>query len=269
MSIDLCYVISHGFAARMILHSDILPHLRQRGISVALVVPNADEANMRALAEKHDVTLIQAPVLKSRVLREYETWLRRYLFEDVLANPALRSWHYRLLDLPQNRIRNNIRARLYMGLNRVARRFPQIQGQLDRLEEKVFLNNPEVADILASVNPQVVVSTYPVAILEACFLHAAQAAGLTTVSQLLSWDNITSKGRFSVSSDYYITWGPIMAAEVQEYYPMDPARIFECGVAHFDRHITGPDLQQTEQILYDLGLNPGRQGMPVFSRVIN
>ena len=37
MSVDVCYLISHGFAARMILHSKLLPELRKQGLSVAIM----------------------------------------------------------------------------------------------------------------------------------------------------------------------------------------------------------------------------------------
>jgi hypothetical protein len=105
------------------------------------------------------------------------------------------------------------------------------------------------------------VSTYPVSILEACFLHAARKSGITTVSQLLSWDNITSKGRFSVVSDYYVTWGPIMSEELSEYYAVTDDRIFECGVAHFDQHVNGVVAGESARILGELGLDPGRPYM--------
>ena len=253
---DICYVISHGFAARMILHSDILMQLRDRGISVGLIVPNASEQNMLELANQTGATLIQAPKLDSKLLQEYATWLRRYLFEDVKSNPALWSWHLRLLDLPHNRIRNRIRAGLYMALNKLSLSFPSIRRRLSKLEERLFLQNEDVQAIIDQYNPRVVVSTYPVEILEACFLHAAQKSGSTTVSQLLSWDNITSKGRFSVNSDFYITWGPVMSAEVEEYYDIPQARIKACGVAHFDRHFTALDPKQSIQALTKLGLDP-------------
>ncbi|MEM6335612.1 MAG: hypothetical protein AAF752_03540, partial [Bacteroidota bacterium] len=239
----------------MILHSDILPNLRKAGVSVALVVPNAEEANMQALAQRHGVSLVQAPVMHSKLRSEYEGLLRRYLFENVLENPSLRSWHYRYLDEGG---KTAAKVRLYLGLNKVSLRSPAIRRMLDSVERRLFLDSPEVAQIIADLNPSVVVSTYPVAILEACFLHEARKAGCTTVSQLLSWDNITSKGRFSVNADYYVTWGPIMSEEVKAYYGVPKNRIFECGVAHFDRHITLPSEKGVRETVGRLGLDPGK-----------
>ncbi len=253
MSVDLCYVISHGFAARMILHSDILSALQKRGISVGLVVPNADEPSMQALARKRSVQLAQAPQLKSRLLNEYESLLRRYLFEDVLDNPSLRSWHHRYLDTGG---KTGLKARTYLQLNRLSLRFPAIRRTLDRMERRLFLRNAAVGKVLEEMNPKVVVSTYPVAILEACFLHAARTLHRPTVSQLLSWDNITSKGRFSVTADHFITWGPIMTEEVQEYYNVSTERIHECGVAHFDRHVTLPSPEGAAAVISELELDP-------------
>ena len=100
MGVDVCYVLKDGFPARMILHSEILPHLKKQGLSVALVVPNAGDPIMEAMAERHGVQLFEAPVIQSRLTNEYEWLIRRYLFEDVLANPSLRSWHLKLKDMP-------------------------------------------------------------------------------------------------------------------------------------------------------------------------
>jgi hypothetical protein len=92
--IDLCYLISHGFAARMILHSDVIPHLRARGVSVALITPNAGEAPVRAFAAKHGVRLAPMPPLPEKRLRFYNQ-VRYYLGEEVRRNPALWARHLR------------------------------------------------------------------------------------------------------------------------------------------------------------------------------
>lgn len=43
----ICFVVSHGFAARMVLHSDLVPRLQEAGHRVAVVTPNADESYFR------------------------------------------------------------------------------------------------------------------------------------------------------------------------------------------------------------------------------
>jgi hypothetical protein len=76
------------------------------------------------------------------------------------------------------------------------------------------------------------------------------------VIELLSWDNITSKGHFPTLADYFLSWGPIMTQEVKEYYNFPADRIFEVGVPHFDKHITIPTPQANAEYLKSLALNP-------------
>jgi len=258
MSVDVCYVLKDGFPARMVLHSEILPELRARGVSVALVVPNAREPLMQEMASRHDASLIEAPNVYSRLTTEYEWLIRRYLFEDVLANPSLRSWHLKLKDMPERPIRNRARAAFYLTINRLSLKSRQFRRLLERVERRVFLDNTEVQALIRSINPRLLVSTYPVSLLEAAFLHEARKAGVTTVSQLLSWDNITSKGRFSVVSDYFVSWGPIMSEELAEYYNVRQSRIIECGVAHFDQHLAAVEPGASHRILKQIGLDPER-----------
>jgi len=256
MAVDVCYVLKDGFPARMVLHSEILPELRERNISVALVVPNAHESLMRETAERHSVTLFEAPNVHSRLTIEYEWLIRRYLFEDVLSNPSLRSWHLKLKDMPEHPMRNQLRAAFYLTINRLSLRSRAFRRFLQRIEKRLFLDNKEVGELIQTIRPKLLVSTYPVSILEAAFLHEAKKAGITTVSQLLSWDNITSKGRFSVVSDLFLTWGPIMSAELDEYYDVPASHIYECGVAHFDQHVDAVAPGMSEEILTDIGLDP-------------
>lgn len=258
MAVDVCYVLKDGFPARMILHSKILPELRSRGLSVAIVVPHADEGVMQSVSEKLGVQVFEAPSLDSKHLVEYEWLIRRYLFEDVLANPSLRSWHLKLKDSETHPFRHLVRSWVYLAINRLSLSSRWVRDRLDTLERRFFLENDEVAAVVARVSPKLLVSTYPVSILEACFLHEADKSGVTTVSQLLSWDNITSKGRFSSVSDYYVSWGPIMSEELREYYDVPESRIFECGVAHFDEHVNAVVPGECGRILKDIGLDPER-----------
>ncbi|MGA7304213.1 MAG: hypothetical protein WBW88_05040 [Rhodothermales bacterium] len=256
MAVDVCYVLKDGFPARMVLHSEILPRLHEMDVSVALVVPNAHENLMQEMAERHHVTLFEAPNVYSRLTIEYEWLIRRYLFEDVLSNPSLRSWHLKLRDMPEHPTRNRLRAAFYLTVNRLSLRSARFRRFLQRIEKRLFLDNDEVATLIQSISPKLLISTYPVSILEAAFLHEARKAGVTTVSQLLSWDNITSKGRFSVVSDLFLTWGPIMSAELAEYYDVPASHVYECGVAHFDQHVNAVVPGKAKEILREIGLNP-------------
>ena len=257
MLVDICYVISHGFAARMILHSDVIPSLRAMGLSVAIITPNAGEASVRAFADEHEVHLEQMPPLHEERLRFYSQ-TRYYLYENVQLNPALWAKHQRAVAEGRRRhVGHRLHPAFLLWLNRLAVRSNSVRSAFQRIE-RMLLAAHRAAHLLQQLRPGLLVSTYPVAPDEACLLLEAQRAGIPTVGQLLSWDNISAKGRFTVVPNYFIAWGPIMRAELQTYYQISPERIIETGVAHFDRHVTSVSKGSIRQAISTLGLHPDR-----------
>jgi hypothetical protein len=88
-------------------------------------------------------------------------------------------------------------------------------------------------------------------------LHAKEL-GIPVVCQMLSWDNITSKGTPLLMPDYFISWGPIMTQEMIKWYGFPGAKIFECGVPHFDVYRQTEKLTPPDALLRELNLNTDR-----------
>ena len=248
---DVVYVISHGFAARMILHSNLLEHTRALGLSVAIVSPDIDEPSLRERAEVLGVSLHQAP--QSDGSSWVQTRLRPYLYEDVLGNPALRAKHLRALHTGSAKRR--LEERLKLLLNRTLRAIPALRKLFAHVERRSLRSRPHEA-LLEELQPTLLVSTYPINPLECHMLYAAQRLDIKTVGHLLSWDNITCKGRFPVVPDRFIAWGPVMNEELAQYYgvPSDDAHCV--GVPHFDRHSKDLSAERTDTHLRDLSLDP-------------
>lgn len=257
--VDILFVISHGLAARMAFHTELVPSIAQHGLRLGFVTASAGEPEAHDIAQRLNLRLFSPPPISARLGGQYNK-LRRYIFEDVRKNPALWEKHLRAVDREDSRLIERVQARCYMLSNRISTRFPPMRGAL-RMIERRLLRNKGVAQLLADLKPKLLVSSYPVSVLEATFLLEAQRAGITTVGQLLSWDNITCKGRFSVVPDYFITWGPIMSAELEEYYQVPPERIRQTGVPHFDAHVNMPDPAGVEAEVTALGLDPQRPYM--------
>lgn len=251
---DICYVISHGFAARMVMQSSILAGLREQGISVAIAVPDVQDETVRTVASRYGITLYQAPTLNPKTSYRY-LLLRRYFFEDVRKNPSL--WSKHLAYLASEPLAKRIQIRLYYALNRVAVRSSRLRSLLSRVDSS-FLRHDGVVSILKQAAPRLVIATYPAEPLEALFVQEAKRLEIPTVGHLLSWDNITTKGRFAAPPEYYLAWGPIMTRELREYYGIRRSRIYECGVAHFDHHFSAPSPKRRTAILEDLGIDPER-----------
>jgi hypothetical protein len=242
----------------MILHSKVIPNLRERGLSVGIITPNADEENIKKFATRYEVTLAKLPPLSVRRLSFYGK-IRPYLYEDVRRNPALWSKHLRAVEEAKTspHLMNRWRPYLHLLINKMVGRSRPIRELFARLE-RMLLADAQAAQLIQSLKPALLVSTYPVDASEACLLLEAQRASIATVGQLLSWDNITAKGRFTVVPDYFVAWGPIMSDELREYYQVKPDKIIEAGVAHFDAHITGANPEGTRVAISRLGLEANK-----------
>ena len=131
---------------------------------------------------------------------------------------------------------------------------PPLKAAFRRLEGLIY-SSRKAATLLADIQPTLLLATYPVAPIEAIFLREAKRKGITTIGQLLSWDNITCKGHFSVIPDHFLAWGPIMVGELREQYGVSPDRISECGVAHFGKHVAKTDPGLGRAVLEKLGLD--------------
>ncbi len=252
---DLCYVISFGFAARMLLQTGLIERLTEQGKTVAIITPDPNDPNLRELDSNPRVAVF-ALREKYKLWDEDYLFKRKYYLEDIKANPAL--WEKHVHGLWYSRSRHpwrRIRPLYYYLIHRLIPYFPIIRQRFVA-QEKSYLASAEAAALLDKIQPALLVSTYPVNFLEAKLLHAAKEKSIPTLLHLLSWDNITSKGKFPVIADYFIVWGAIMYEELQSYYGIPAAHIYTCGVPHFDNHIERQQNPQYREQLRTMGLDP-------------
>jgi hypothetical protein len=220
----------------MILQSDLLYYLKKSGFSISVISTNSKEENMVNLAEANQLSLFQAPINNSFSTSEY-MFFRNYIWEDIRKNPALYAKHLKRINNPKGykAIFFGLLTRLYFIIHLVTNKLPFLKVVF-KAYEKLMLNNDKVSRLLKEINPDLLVVTYPVNFVEASFVHEANKLKIKTVSELLSWDNITCKGRFAAITTYFLSWGPVMTEEIQEYYKVPKDKIFEIGVPHFDKH---------------------------------
>ena len=238
----------------MVLQSTVLQELREAGVAVTIAVPDAADPSVRVAAQRYGCDLVQTHRLNPKKSFQYQL-LRRYFFEDVRRNPAL--WSKHLAALVEAKPATRLRLRAYRALNIVSVRLGIVRDALAELESFALRSRP-ARQVIESTKPDLLVSTYPVEPLECLYLAEARRAGIPTVGHLLSWDNITVKGRFAVLPDHFITWGPIMSGELEEFYGTPRSRIHETGVAHFDHHATVPSEAGRKKVVRGLGLDVDR-----------
>ena len=255
--IDIAYIISHGFAARMLLQTDLLGKLLQQGFKVAVITPAKNDQNLLNYAAENHIDIIEYNPSSSLWTGEYMR-IRKYLFEDIRKNTAL--WDKHLRDLNTAKQRNAygtiFKIRTYYLLYLLINRLPFLRKLFAGIERK-SLKDPVADQILQELDPRLLIATYPVNLSESRLLFAGnKAAGTSTVIHLLSWDNITCKGYFPQLADHYISWGDIMKQEFIEYYKIPEQKIFNTGVPHFDIHHQVKGSVAYKEIIKQKGLHP-------------
>lgn len=220
----------------MLLQTNLVGRLADNGFRIAIVSLNPDDQNFEPFHNDPRVVLIKWNE-RSDIWDDNYLFKRAYFLENINANPALKEKFYNGLFYSDSRHPwKRLRPLYYYLIYRLIKYFPAIRQKFRRDESK-YLESAEARRIINQINPQLVISTYPVSIIEAKMLHAANEKGIRTSLQLLSWDNITAKGRFPALADHYLAWGVVMKQELIENYQLPEERITITGVPHFDLHV--------------------------------
>lgn len=256
MEVDIAYIVSHGFAARMVTQTNLLGLLAEEGKKVALICPDGNDENLKSYCYDKGVSLIEFNPKSGFWTSQYAE-LRKYFLEDIEHNTALLEKHIWATQFNfSGSILSKIRPRIGFLGYKLTKLFPAIRKWYKSWED-IKLRSNDAYSLIHSIKPKILVSTYPVNFLEAMLLKVAnELKGCKTVIHLLSWDNITCKGRFPQLADEYIAWGPVMKEELIEYYNVPDHKIHVCGVPHFDIHIQNRKNNNYKGHLMDLGLNP-------------
>ncbi len=255
--VDIAYIISHGFAARMLLQTNLIGKLIQKGFKIAVITTYKNDQNLLNYAREQHIEIIEYNPQSSLWNGEYMR-LRKYIFEDIRKNPALKDKHLRDLNTAKQRasIFAVLKIRMYYGMHLIINMLPFIRKLFIGFERR-SLKDPLADDIIQDLNPQLLIATYPVNLTESRLLYAGNNARDTrTIIHLLSWDNITCKGFFAQLADYYISWGNIMKEEFIEYYKVPENKIFNTGVPHFDLHKNLAGTFVYKELLKEKGLDP-------------
>jgi len=254
---DIAYIISHGFAARMLMQTDLLGKLSQKGFKIAVITPDKNDKNLVTYTEGKQIDIYEYNPKSALWTGEYIR-LRKYLFEDIRKNPAL--WEKHLRDVINARQRKSFSAlfkiRFYYFIYLLVRTFPVLRKLFAGFERK-SLKDPDADSLIDQLQPELLIATFPVNLSESRLLFAGnKAKGTRTVIHLLSWDNITCKGHFPQLADYYISWGDIMKEEFMEYYSIPEQKIINTGVPHFDLHIQVSGSEVYKSLIQQKGLDP-------------
>jgi hypothetical protein len=243
----IAFLYENGFAARMMLRSGLGKELVVQGAEVTAISPNADEAYFQKECREDGIKLEQEPQKYSRVAELFRSY-RPYLLDDVMGNPSLRAVHF-------NRLRN--RPVLQAVTATINKHFAPLSifRYTTSALERTLNRSRKIKHLLARVRPDLLVLPNPFGEIVTIYLLHAKELGIPTVCQMLSWDNVTSKGTPLAMPDCFISWGPIMTEEIAAIYHFPRQRIYECGVPHFDVYSRRDQLTPRHVVAAQLNLN--------------
>jgi CDP-glycerol glycerophosphotransferase (TagB/SpsB family) len=244
----IAFLLTDGFAARMMVRSGIASRLVDHQTRVTVISPNADEAYFRRECEKDGIEVKQEPKSTGRIAHWFRIY-RSYLLDNVMVNPTLRSWHI------QRKEKWPVYSFVMELVNRSLARAAWFRN-LSRAVERRLNRSRRIRQFLTELNPDLLVLPNPFGVEETVYLLHARELGIPVVCQMLSWDNITSKGTPLLMPDYFVSWGSVMTEEMVQIYGFPRKKIYECGVPHFDTYYQKTWTVQRNALLRELNLPP-------------
>jgi hypothetical protein len=86
--------------------------------------------------------------------------------------------------------------------------------------------------------------------------YSGRRYGATTVANILSWDNTSTKPTMDASCDYYTVWSDEMEGEFERHYPYVETKLVVTGSPLFDMYYNHRDAKDRASFLGGLGLPP-------------
>jgi len=229
-------LITNPFAMLNVIHSGLMGELgKYYRISVMSDLLTAEDINRFNRYFRLDMHLLPMPVPAIPI---WVNWLRA--FQTLLFG------HY--FDLETIRIKLLERGRLMHWLFCISRKSDALtflSGWLVVLMRNWLIRRTARTYLYASLAKhhfQAVVSTSPFDLRENTVVNSLQPHGITSLSIIISWDNLTSKGVINSDSDTVLVWDQTMALEYQRFYAIfgKIAPVSIVGNPRFDRYFREP-----------------------------
>lgn len=240
----------------MVLQTNLLTKLSDKGLKVGIIGPEINSSNLVDTGIDKNITLIKFNPKIGFLIGQLQV-LREYVLEDLRTNTALWDKHLERKRKSAGKPKEVLKNFFYTVVYHLVKVLKFLRPLYIFVERKLLISK-EARNILIQYRPENIVSTYPVNWAEAILVENANKLGIKTTIHLLSWDNITCKGRFPTLANNYLAWGPIMKNEFIEHYNITPSKIRVTGVPHFDLHYQTINNGKEENLYRDLGLKAGQ-----------
>lgn len=196
-----------------------------------------------------------------------------YKYESFRS--ILNTWHIRQINSPSTEIDKRRSALVNPPKQRSAlKKFkdeifkaisyvPYIPSYFSNQREKVLKNNAEFKDLqkfIKKLNISHVLSFTPFLREEEYILIACKQQGIKTITSILSFDNITTRGIYPIVFDAYMVWNHYNYDELSRIYPETKNRPkYIVGPAQFDFYWNESYKWNRERWFKELGLDINRK----------
>jgi hypothetical protein len=165
-------------------------------------------------------------------------------------------------------INRSARFRFYYWRNdvrdaaaRACARVRPLRRAVEAMEDRLFRsssNRHAFARLIEQVRPDIVLSITPFVSSEAVLCRVARDMGVKVVASVLSFDNLTSRGKIEVAFDHYGVWNAFMQREAVRIYGVDEKQVEIVGAPQMDFYGWRDFLPPRTQWLAEWGLEAGR-----------
>ena len=259
--------VPHGFAARYLLRTDILPTLLEHGARVVILTPNPDEEYFREEFGRPGVVIESFLTEKSEAYFQ-ASYPQRFMRTIRLFTLNARGGDITTVDdmFAISRAERGKTAILHRARNILLdssiytlRRSKLLRRAFRTAESNLFPGR-FYQDLFDRYRPNLLVTTSLGYFRHDDYLmRAARRNSVPTASVILSWDNTTSWGMSGAPYDWVIAQTETMRRELIGLHDTEDNRIFVEGVAYFDHYFAENPPEDRSTFFKRFGLDPDKR----------
>ncbi len=225
--------IYSSWTLRNMVRLGVVDSLVKQGADVIVTVPMPMLDAIKKEYEKKHVKVVGVNILNtfnSRLL-----WLR--YFSSVAPDFVYPEINNVTFKIKQDKYK--LRKPWTFRLGCVLKVMLKIPGMFSLIKaiDWTFFTKKDVTAIVDEYHPDILFSPSILSIDEFYFVEYCQKKAIPIVSMVMSWDNMTSKGRMPYSPDKLIVWNDTMAKELLDVHHYPLSRTIITGAPQFDFYL--------------------------------
>jgi hypothetical protein len=250
MTVTPALIVPHGFTARVMLRSTLLPELLERCRHVGIFAPTGAIPRLRDELPGDRFSFYPLHDRERQI--DTAASFGRLFFADWALTPT------RQIREQEEWAKNPWRRRLWPA-HKVIGRSALLRRAWYEAENRL-LPDPFHRAAFRRLRPDVVVTaTAGVVVSDIRLIRRARAAGVPSVTFTQGWDNLTSKTIVGARPDRLIVWNEMMREEAVALHGFAADQITVAGPPHFDPYFRHTGWTDRAEFLRSLGLDPAKR----------